>query len=330
MQIKPQKAHGVLRQEFWHSPEWVAEEKFDGDRRIAQFCGEQGVRFTGTRESVDGSGFVEKSANLPHLWGRWSGRMTATEVRNQGSMMAAKHLVGTVLDGEIVCPETKGMSGGRSKYVTAVMGSKPERAVALQRQNGWMEYRVFDCLWYKGKDLRAKPLRERRVYAARAVTKWSCTYATMVPQFRGDNQKFFRGVLARGGEGVVLKHQDHTYGDESLWVKVKGEWTADVVVMGFKPGKGKYVGMVGAIEMGQWVEKPHHGTTHGLRGVGTCRGFTDAFMLGLTKHPKKYLNQVIEITHNGREPTGAFRHPRFKRFRPDKSPKDCVYREDEI
>jgi ATP-dependent DNA ligase len=39
-------------------------------------------------------------------------------------------------------------------------------------------------------------------------------------------------------EGLVFKHEDHTYGDEKLWVKLKKEATADVVVMGFEPGKG--------------------------------------------------------------------------------------------
>jgi ATP-dependent DNA ligase len=312
MQVKPQKARGVLVTSMWTDPEWVAEEKFDGDRRIAQFCSDR-VHFTGTRESVDGTGFVEKSANIPHL-----AACTIPHLR----------LEGTVLDGEIICPETKGMSGGRSKYVTAVMGSKPERAVALQQQNGWMEYRVFDCLWYKGADIRAHNLAARRIALQQALAEWDNRCALPVPQSGGDKQKFFRQILKKGGEGVILKHVRHTYGDEKLWVKVKGEWTADVVVMGFTHGNGKYAGQVGAICFGQHIKI---GNKLVLKELGTCSGFDDALRATFTqKNYSKYQGQVIEIAHNGREPTGAFRHPRFKRFRSDKSPKDCVYREDEI
>jgi ATP-dependent DNA ligase len=139
MQIKPQKARGKFLESFWTDPAWSAENKEDGDRRISQFCsaGLWGVRFTGTRESVDGTGYVEKSVNLPHL-----------------CKMKFDNLTGTVLDGEIVAPWAENLPGGSSKHVTAIMGSSPERAVALQRERGWLEYRVFDCLWFKGEDLR--------------------------------------------------------------------------------------------------------------------------------------------------------------------------------
>lgn len=303
MQIKPQKARGVLKESMWTDPEWVCEEKFDGDRRIAQFVGPLAVRYTGSKESVDGTGFVEKTGNLPHL-------------------NVVLGLEGTVLDGEIVAPFAKDLPGGKSKYVTAIMGSKPERAVQLQKQHGWLEYMVFDCLFYKGRDIRGRNLHERRALASRVVRKWSNWYAKMVPQ-ESPPKDLLKRVLAQGGEGVILKHRSHTYGDEKLWVKVKGEWTADVVVMGFEPGAGKYKGSVGAIKFGQRIGDV-------LVELGTCRGFTDSLMDNFTKRPKAYIGKVIEIAHNGREPTGAFRHPRFKRFRLDKSASDCVYREDEI
>lgn len=324
MQIKPQKARGVLEERMWTDPQWVAEEKFDGDRRIAQFWGTS-VRFTGTRESVDGTGFVEKTDNLPHLH---------TMV---GWNKEAHKLEGTVLDGEIIAPFAKNLPGGKSKYVTAIMGSKPERAIELQKQHGWLEYMVFDCLWYCGEDLRDKSLTTRRVYAARVVDKWANHYAKLVPQWpcapsRGalkpllSAKERFEQILAGGGEGVILKHAAHVYGDEKLWVKVKGEWTADVVVMGFTPGKGKYAGSVGAIIFGQYRATKGLVPDAHLEEMGTCSGFDDALRGRLGS---KDIGKVIEICHNGREPTRAFRHPRFKRFRPDKSPKDCVYREGE-
>lgn len=306
MQIKSQKARGVLKESMWTDPEWVCEEKFDGDRRIAQFMLGGLVRFTGTRESVDGSGFVEKTENLSHLQcpKGWA------------------VLTGTVLDGEIVAPFAKDLPGGKSKYVTAIMGSKPERAVQLQKQHGWLEYMVFDCLFYKGEDVRDQPLAKRRALASAAVQHWENKYAQIVVQTPNVKRPFFDQIVRSGGEGVILKHRSHTYGNEKLWVKVKGEWTADVVIMGFEPGAGKYKGSVGAIIFGQYRNGE-------LVRCGTCRGFTDSLMDNFTKRPKAYIGKVVEIAHNGREPTGAFRHPRFKRFRLDKSASDCVHREDE-
>lgn len=309
-QIKPQKARGKFLESMWTDPAWSAEKKYDGDRRIAQFCGVW-VRLTGTRESVDGTGFVEKSHNLPHL---------------QIYEGVLNRLDGTVLDGEIVAPFAKDLPGGESKYVTAIMGSLPERAIALQKQHGWLEYRVFDCLWYKGEDVRSKILVLRRGFAGAAMMLWGNKYAKVVPSFSNASTKSHIWESAK--EGLVFKHEDHLYGNERLWVKRKKEGTADVVVEGFKPGKGKNAGKVGAIYIGQYRKmslQPGARNVVGLWRCGSVRGFSDALMNDATAHPKKYLGRVMRIRHNGREPTGAFRHPRFDSWRDDKSAKDCVY-----
>lgn len=310
-QIKPQKARGKFQESLWTDPAWGVENKEDGDRRIAQFVGGI-VRFTGSKESVSG-GFVEKSFNIPHLSG------ARRNLHGDVFWADTPHLDGTVLDGEIVAPFAKDWPGGKSKYVTAIMGSKPERAIQLQKQHGWLEYRVFDCLVYKGNVIIAKnSLNARRVMVANTLAEWGNTYAKQMAWVEDEKRK--RAAWECSEEGLVFKHQDHTYGNEKLWVKLKKKWTADVVIIGFEPGKGKYAGSVGAIIFGQCVANGNAPLQ-----LGTCRGFTDAQMNSFTAHPKKFIGKVIEIDNNGREPTGAFRHPRFKKFRPDKSAADCVY-----
>jgi ATP-dependent DNA ligase len=182
-------------------------------------------------------------------------------------------------------------------------------------------------LWFNGKDIRSLELRARRVFLEKAVKEWGNSYVAIVGQETGTlKHSYYDLVVRSGGEGVVLKRLDHKYGDEKLWVKVKAEDTADVVILGFQGGKGKYTGKAGAILFGQYRKK---GAVLDMDGMGSCRGYTDSQMDLFTLRPKSYIGQVIEIAHNGREPTGAFRHPRFSRFRPDKDPKDCVYREGE-
>lgn len=311
-QIKPQKARGKLVKSIWTDPAWSAEEKFDGDRRIAQFCDGR-RRFTGTRESVDGTGYVEKTDNLPHING------------STGSLYSSWD--GTVLDGEMTAPFADKLSGGKSKYVTSIMGSSPAEAIRKQKLHGWLVYRVFDCLWFAGQDIRQASLHKRRERAILCVRGLNSPYVEIV------QQEPAKAIWARDTEGVIFKHRDHTYGNEKLWVKAKKEFTADVVVMGFKPGKNKNVGLVGAIIFGQYRAmslEPGSINAVGLDKMGTARGFDDDLMFKMTAHPAKYKGRVLRITHNGREPTGAFRHPRFDCWRDDKNPKDCVYDPNEV
>lgn len=87
------------------------------------------------------------------------------------------------------------------------------------------------------------------------------------------------------------------------------------------------LGVIGAIRCGQYGLP---GAEPVLSEVATVSGMDDDLRGQMTKLPRIYQGKVIEIAHNGREPTGRFRHPRFKRFRDDKRPQDCIYREGEI
>jgi ATP-dependent DNA ligase len=119
-------------------------------------------------------------------------------------------------------------------------------------------------------------------------------------------------------EGIVLKHLSHTYGNEKLWVKRKKQATADVVILGFTAGKGKFKGLIGAIQFGQ-----RRGSK--IVECGQCSGMDDHTRSVVSWNPQTYLMRVMEIKHYGREPSGHFRHPQFLRFRPDKAPKDCAW-----
>ncbi len=353
MQIEPQPARGKLVESMWDDPKYVAEEKYDGDRRIAQFCGEV-VRFTGRRISVKDGLFVEKTENVPHLS---IGRGYGVSVR-----APPRSLDGTVLDGEVIADLAPFQlrKGGQSKYVTSIMGSLPEEAVAKQIERGWLRYVVFDCLFYKGEDLRDQTYVERREHAERAVNMWRNPFVSvaLLAGVTGRHKRaFYDAVVQRGGEGVILKHVEHRYGDKSGWVKIKKTATADVVIMGTIPAKEmskkkgadkatitKYAkaGLIGAIRCGQYEvpvnaqgrvtrvnSKPGQLNRLGVIEIATVSGMDDELRAKLSIQPERYVGCVVEIEHNGREPTGRFRHPRFNRFRPDKRPEDCVMREDE-
>jgi bifunctional non-homologous end joining protein LigD len=350
-QIEPQPARGKFHEGLWTDPNWIAEEKYDGDRRIAQFCGNV-VRFTGRRISVKDGLFVEKTENVPHLSGLTSlGNKHARGI--VGSKAPPASLEGTVLDGEMVflcASDLPKEEGGRSKYVTSIMGSLPEEAVRKQIERGWLRYVVFDCLRYKGKDITPLPYRNRRECAEAAVKEWGNPFASislLSGLMHHQRKGFYEKIVASGGEGVILKRLDAMYGDKSGWVKVKRTATADVVIMGFIPAKEmskkkgedqatltKYAkaGLIGAVQVGQYrpARKDEPRAGYVLEEVATISGMDDALRADFTVAPGSFIGKVVKIEHNGREPTGRFRHPRFDGFRNDKRAKDCVIYDGEV
>jgi bifunctional non-homologous end joining protein LigD len=345
-QIEPQPARGKFHEGLWTDPNWIAEEKYDGDRRVAQFCGNV-VRFTGRRISVKDGLFVEKTENVPHL--------SATVHRSYPKQIpmwgVPGALDGTVLDGEMVflcASDLPKEEGGRSKYVTSIMGSLPEEAVRKQIERGWLRYVVFDCLRYKGKEITPLPYRNRRECAETAVKEWGNPFAELAITANGDKHLFYDTIVQEhGGEGVILKRLDAMYGDKSGWVKVKKTATADCVIMGFVPAKEmskkkgedqatltKYAkaGLIGAVQVGQYrpARKDEPRAGYVLEEVATISGMDDALRADFTVAPGSFIGKVVKIEHNGREPTGRFRHPRFDGFRNDKRAKDCVIYDGEV
>ncbi len=98
-------------------------------------------------------------------------------------------------------------------------------------------------------------------------------------------------------EGYVLK-------ESALagWWKWKPRRTMDLVVTGFKDGKGKHAGLIGSL-------------VTDLANVG---GFTDEERLEMSRGGwKRHVGRVIEVEYQLQFPDGRLRHPRFVRWRDD-------------
>ena len=111
-------------------------------------------------------------------------------------------------------------------------------------------------------------------------------------------QARLKAVIAAGGEGLMLHRASApvTSGRSDVLLKLKAVQDAEAEVVGHEPGKGKFEGMLGALE----VQTPS-----GLRfKLGT--GFSDA-----QRHKPPAIGTTVTYTYRDVTPAGK---PRFASF----------------
>lgn len=132
------------------------------------------------------------------------------------------------------------------------------------------------------------------------------------------------GARDMGSEGWVLKD-----GNLHNWRKLKIERTIDCVVCGYEDGDGKYLGLLGSLRVGVYHESGL------LVEVANVSGMTDEERVRMTEEVIPLLDSpdysgtlVCEVTYQYVGSGGRLRHPRFVRWRDDKSPWDCKTSQD--
>lgn len=294
--IEPMKAKTAENlDKYLDQPHWVAEEKYDGTRYLAYLEGPE-IKIISRRG-------VDKTDRLPQL------------VSDLRRVAVENPLVtrGTILDGEVIA------FGGFLETMSLV-GSLGSRGVHQRVQ---YRYCVFDILRASGQWLLEKPLLQRRAVLERSFAQMKPKdYTTMeLTEQWQPSYTALDAIWARGGEGIMLKNVYGTYRPgkrSSDWLKIKEVQTADGIITGFNPGEGKYSDTVGSIIISQY----------GVRGfedkpipVTNISGMTDDMRYSLGP---EHLGQVVEFAYQLRT-KDSYRHPRFKRFRPDKDPKECIW-----
>ena len=103
----------------------------------------------------------------------------------------------------------------------------------------------------------------------------------------------------------------------SGWCSMKATVEIDYICHDFRPADEgtKYEGQVGAVI----------GTLFDKEVFVTCSGLTDAQRELFTKDPKAQIGKVFTAKGNGWYPSGSIRHPKFKLWRSDKTPEECLF-----
>ena len=185
--------HPTLVREPFHRPGWVYEEKVDGYRMLAYKDGAR-VRL------VSRTG-VEHSRRFPDL---------AAAV----AKLSARTLV---LDGEVAIYDQQ----FRSRF-DWLRDPDPDAVATLP------VLMVFDLLYRDGRDLTARPLRDRRARLEDAVADGELAFP--VRRLAADGLEAWAQVLERGYEGLVAKDESSPYGRGRTrpCLKVKQmDWTVE-------------------------------------------------------------------------------------------------------
>ena len=132
-------------------------------------------------------------------------------------------------------------------------------------------------------------------------------------------KEMYEGILAKGGEGVMLKdpNSDYEFGKRSSkLLKYKPNFDAEAIIIDYKGGKGKYEGMLGG-----FICKPllNHDTymsiddepNHQFSTSGMDDKIRGNYM---TTHP---IGTIITYEFSGKTDKGAPRFARYMRKRTD-------------
>lgn len=267
--------------------EWIMEEKFKGIR--AWYHKEFGLTRLISRGGED------ISANFPHL----------CEINH------LPHLSNVLLDCELY--DERQQDEIVSGWAFSGVGLDPDKTKNCV-------LKVFDILKYESEDLidhhqieRKEILKHCKLNGPLQLVEW----------FEAkDHRRYYEHILSKNGEGIMLKKKDSLYqpGRRTVkcWFKRKRRDSYDVVITGFTAGKGKFHGLIGAIEVSQFI-------SGNLVHICNVSGMDDATRQDMTLHPDAYKYKVaVVFAMEQDQKSCALIEPSFSHLRYDKRIEDCT------
>ena len=150
---------------------------------------------------------------------------------------------------------------------------------------------------------------QRIITIQKLTKKTNSPYLSMIKQFKitevDQLHQTLNKIVKNGGEGLMLHHGSARYnvGRTANIMKLKKHDDAEAVVIAHVEGKGKYQGILGAIQV-----KTIEGI---IFKIGS--GFTDK-----ERHEPPAIGSLITFKYNGKTQTGIPRFARFFRVRKEK------------
>jgi bifunctional non-homologous end joining protein LigD len=305
---EPQLA--TLTKDRFSDPAWIYERKFDGERILA-FRDSGGVRLC-TRNQRD------VTPTFPEI----------------AAALAGQKAGGYVIDGEIVA-----FADGQTRFsrLQQRLGQANPRSDLIGKYP--VLYYVFDLLFADGRDVRARPQRERKRLLSETL---SFSDPLRYTEHRGgDGEEFWRQACRDGWEGLIAKRADAAYegGRTRNWLKFKCVNSQEFVIGGYTDPKGARQ-WLGAILVG-YYDSERRLCYAGKVGTGFTAGTLRAlhsslsrlerdappFQRGKPPRPGAHWTEprlVAEIGFAEWTSDGLLRQPRFEGLRDDKDPAEVI------
>jgi hypothetical protein len=259
------------------------------------------------------------------------------EMDEEVAELGATFAVPVVFDGELVVVDANGKllsrKVGNGIINKAIKGTITPEEAAMVRAQLWD---VIPASEFKaGKSLQTYQNRfESLVSAIAKVSPSGADLTTSI--LRGKTSKFwiiptevvkslaeavahFEKLLASGEEGTILKNFCAFWEDtrSKHLVKFKAEKDADLEVIGWNPGTGKFEGMVGSLICASSDRKI----------VVSISGFSDDLRAEITRDIDSWVGSIVTVLYNeritsqskDREDVDSLFLPRFTERRYDKS-----------
>ena len=278
---------------------WIISEKYDGYRALFFY-------------DEDGNGvFVSRTGkvfNCPEIF--------------LFAMPPQKLLKGRILDGELWA--------GRDNF--DAMGTVRKKVPVPEE---WMDinYVVYDITNIE------KPFNERlkdlKEITRISIERWQikkkdnpypfhnmrCPFY-MAPQMEVKSQEeldnYYKIIISKGGEGVMLKHPTCEYEDgrSSNLLKVKPTFDREAQIIGYKEGKGKYSGLLGGFICAPLINHDTYSSIDENESHRfTLSGMDDTIRVNYeTTHP---IGTIITYECSGFTAKGVPRFGRYSRIRDD-------------
>ncbi|MCH6468879.1 ATP-dependent DNA ligase [Sinomonas terrae] len=288
---------------------------------------------------------------------KWDGVRAVVDARDQLKLISRRGLdtTGTypelaglaelgpaILDGEIVAMDSRGRPS--FSRLQQRMGLTDPTDVAAARRNYPVQIVLFDLLEFEGRDLTPLPFRERREALEVLAEGGLPENVQLSPIFHDDIDSVLEASAEHGLEGVVAKRLSARYepGKRSgAWLKIKHERMQEVVIGGWREGKGNRENTVGSLLLG--IPDDDGGLRYAGK-VGT--GFSERDLVEIAKKLHRLERKTTPFGDIPREDTvdvhwvqpklvgevrygewtdaGRLRHPVWRGWRPDKDPQDVT------
>ncbi|WP_104116596.1 ATP-dependent DNA ligase [Arthrobacter sp. B1805] len=297
--------------------EWAYEMKWDGVRCIATV--RDGRVTLASRNGIDTT-------------------VTYPEIGDLGEYLSADS---AVLDGEIVALNGKGRPDFSLLQTRMKLTHTAE--IAAARRTTPVSLMLFDLLELDGNDLTGLEYCQRRELLEKAVDEAEDGHIQVPPALDATLEEAVEASRQLGLEGIMAKRLSSDYqpgARSSSWVKIKHVHTQEVVVVGWRPGKGSRTAKVGSLLVAvpdgvdlRYVGRVGSGLTErDLAEVGARLRKLARKTAPLDDVPSADASDahwvrpalVGEVQYSEHTGSGRLRHPVWRGWRPDKTPSDVV------